>query len=362
MAQSILIVKLSSLGDVIHTLPAAQALRRQFPDAHLAWAVERAHAGVLRGLPVVDELIEWDRGTLRGLFDFVRRLRARRWDIAIDFQGLFRSALVTRLSGAPRRIGYAPSRELAHLACNERVPAPTKTLHAVEKSLRLAEATGASIAGFTRATPSLFPLPITLRERLAVDGWLNAHHFDPRHERLVVLNPHCRKEANIWPVERFAALAGRLLDESPNVRIALCGGQASKSLCDTIAAAAPERILRADGMFSLLGSAELIRRAAVFVTGDTGPMHIAAAVGTPIVALFGPADPVKTGPYTDRAVVLNKKLPCGPCFARKCPLGHDPPKCMTDIEVDEVLAAVRAELAAAPVPNEAPGRPLRRTA
>ena len=89
---------------------------------------------------------------------------------------------------------------------------------------------------------------------------------------------------------------------------------------------------------------ELIRRAAVFVTGDTGPMHLAAAVGTKIVALFGPADPEKTGPYATDAVVINKRLPCGPCFARSCPLGHDPPKCMTDITVDEVCVAVARRL------------------
>jgi ADP-heptose:LPS heptosyltransferase len=368
MAKSILIVKLSSLGDVVHTLPAAQALRRRFPRAHMAWAVERAHAGVLRGQPFLDELIEWDRGTTRNLVDFVRRLRRHRWSLAVDFQGLFRSAAIMRLANADVRLGFAPGREASHWFYNARVPAPQGVLHAVEKSLRLVEGLGATVEGLPlvrgylnpRATPAaravatfapsgqaLFPLPIGDADRRAVDAWLAEQGFQAGRQRLVVLNPHCRKEANIWPAERYAALAKKLL-EFDGVRVAVTGGPVAKELCDAIAGSAEGamagRVWRADGRFSLLGSTELIRRAAVFVTGDTGPMHLAAAVDTKIVALFGPADPEKTGPYAADAVVLNKRLPCGPCFARHCPLGHDPPKCMTDITVDEVAIAVARRL------------------
>jgi heptosyltransferase I len=369
MAQSILIVKLSSLGDVVHTLPAAQALRRRFPKAHLAWAVERAHAGVLRGQTFVDELIEWDRGTARNLFDFVRRLRRRRWSLAVDFQGLFRSAAVMWLAKADVRLGFAPGREASHWFYNARVPAPPGVPHAVEKSLRLVEGLGATFDGlplvrrYLNAAPAaathapsgqaMFPLPIGETDRRAVDEWLAGHGFFAGRHRLVVLNPHCRKEANIWPAERYAALANKLL-EFDGIRVAVTGAPVAKELCDAIAAPHGNRVWRADGRFSLLGSTELIRRAAVFVTGDTGPMHLAAAVGTKIVALFGPADPEKTGPYAADAVVLNKKLPCGPCFARHCPLGHDPPKCMTDITVDEVCVAVARRLSENP--DHAPWR------
>ncbi|MGC3966623.1 MAG: glycosyltransferase family 9 protein [Pirellulales bacterium] len=127
--------------------------------------------------------------------------------------------------------------------------------------------------------------------------------------------------------------------QRPGVRVVISGGPVARELCDEIAAPLGERVWRADGAFTLLGSAELIRRAHLFITGDTGPMHIAAAVGTPIVALFGPADPLKTGPYTTDAIVLTKRLPCAPCFAKQCPLGHRPAKCMTDISVDDVVAA-----------------------
>lgn len=385
MPERILIVKLSSLGDVIHTLPAAQALRRRFPEAKIAWAVERAHAGVLRGLPFVDELIEWDRGTWRSLADFVGRLRAQPWDIAIDFQGLFRSGAATLASRAKRRIGFAPLRECAHWFYNERVPTPKQPLHAVEKYLQLIEPLGASFPGlplkrpylqygmtvkssvsdgvaYVPSGPEMFPLVSSAADRAAVDSWLAARGFDAARERLVLLNPHCRKEANIWPAERFEKLAERLLAE-PGVRVAVTGGPVAKELCDTIAAAHGDKVWRADGAFSLLGSAELIRRASAFVTGDTGPMHIAAAVGTPLVAIFGPADPLRTGPYTAEAIVINKRLPCAPCFAKHCPLTDTPKKCLTDISPAEVFAAVISQLdygrtASHPESN----KPLRRSA
>ncbi|MCE9607001.1 MAG: glycosyltransferase family 9 protein [Planctomycetia bacterium] len=366
MANHILIVKLSSLGDVIHTLPAAQALRRRFPEARISWAVERAHSGVLRGLPFIDEIIEWDRRTWGTLGDFLGRLRKRNWDLAIDFQGLFRSAFTSWAARAKRRLGFAPLREGAHWFYNERVAAPKQPLHAVEKYLRLIEPLGAIYPGLPLSRsylgtavpaaaeglssgvpvptgPEMFPLRTAEADRADIDAWLNERDFDSTQHRLVILNPHCRKEANIWPADRFAQLAGQLLAQD-DVRVAVSGGPVANQLCERIAASHGKRVWRADGAFSLLGSAELIRRASVFVTGDTGPMHIAAAVGTPIVAMFGPADPLRTGPYAADAEVLTKRLPCGPCFAKKCPLHHEPAKCMTDIGVEEVFAAAMRQM------------------
>jgi len=382
MANHILIVKLSSLGDVIHTLPAVQALKRRFPESRITWAVERAHSGVLRGLPFIDEVIEWDRHTWRTLGDFLGRLRKRNWDLAIDFQGLFRSGFTAWAARAKRRLGFAPLRECAHWFYNEHVPTPRAPLHAVEKYLKLIEPLGASYPGlplerkylapanatmssaaatkaFVPTGPEMFPLRTADADREDVDKWLAARDFDPSRERLVVLNPHCRKEANIWPAERFAALADRLLGE-PDTRVALSGGPIAKELCDVIAAKHGDRVWRADGAFSLLGSAELIRRASAFVTGDTGPMHIAAAVGTPIVALFGPADPLRTGPYAADAVVLTKRLPCAPCFAKQCPLTATPKKCLTDIGVDEVFAATLGQLRVAGTKDDRDANPNRR--
>lgn len=346
MAPRILIVKLSSLGDVIHTLPAGQRLRAALPDAHLGWAVERAHAGVLDRQPWLDETIIWERAARGGFFDFVRRLRVERWDVAIDFQGLLRSAAISRLSGARRVFGFSPSKEGAHWLYHRRVPLATMERHAVDRSLDLVrnviEQLGAATAA-NSAPVRPFPLAPSKSDQLAVDDWLRQHRFHAG-ERLILLNAHCRKDANRWPVERFTALASGLLDAG--FRVALVGGAVASGVCDAIAAPFGERIWRADGRLGLLASAELIRRADAFVTGDTGPMHIAAAMETPIIALFGPANPVRTGPYSDGAQVIQRSLPCSPCYARdRCPLGHAVPPCMSGITVDEVFQAVQTALA-----------------
>ena len=358
MASSILIVKLSSMGDVIHTLPAAQALRAAHPKARLGWAVERAHAELLTRQSWLDEVVVWDRGTWPAALDFARRLRQGRWEVAIDFQGLLRSGLIAWLSGARRRVGYAPSAEQAHWFYNERVALETMERHAVERSAQLAEHLGAHCIDVPLARPylqgaivplvpadgQLFPLPSNESEQVEVDRWLARRGFDPTQDRLVVLNPHCRKDANRWPAAQYAKLAGRLL-EVPGTRVVLSGGKVASQLCDEIASPHGGAVWRSDGQFGLLGSAELFRRAAVVVTGDTGPMHIAVATGTPVVALFGPANALRTGPYATDAIVLNRHLDCAPCFARKCPLKYNPPRCMELITVNEVFDAVLSRLA-----------------
>lgn len=341
MATSILIVKLSSLGDVIHTLPAAQAIRAAWPEAKLGWAVERQYASLLLGQPWLDEVIEWERKDGRSFVDFVARLRRVRWDVAIDFQGLFRSGLVSRSSGARRRIGYAPVKEWAHWFYNDRVHLDTMDRHAVERYLDLAARLGAKADWLPI---QLFPLHPTDEDRAAVAAWCLEHAFDPRRQHLVILNPHCRKDANRWPAGKYTHLA-RELSTLPGVRVALSGGAAARALCDEIAGPLAGAIWRADGRFSVLGSAVLFRQARALVTGDSGPMHIAVAMGTPVVALFGAANPLRTGPYAADAIVLDKRLPCSPCFARHCPLRIDPPPCMDEIGVDQVLTVVKGRLA-----------------
>lgn len=357
MAQSILIVKLSSLGDVLHALPVAQALRQRFPDAHLAWAVEQAHAPLLHGQPWLDERIVWQRGHGGGFRRFVGQLRARRWDLAIDFQGLFRSGLVTWLSGARRRVGASEARELAPFFYNERVSLPTQERHAVEKSFDLVAPLGIADPTIPLARPYLanwpavasqmgrewFPLYPTADDRAAVDHWCAAHNYDPARERLVILNPHCRREANRWPVRRFVELAQRLV-KSSGVRVALTGGPAARQWCDEIANAVGPPLLRADGCFSLLGSVDLFSRAHLLLTGDTGPMHLAAAVNLPIVALLGATSPTRTGPYTTDAVVLRQSLDCMPCLAKRCRLSDTASPCMEQISADVVARAILARL------------------
>ncbi len=361
MASRILIVKLSSMGDVVHTLPAAQALRARFPDAHLGWVVEQQHAELLRGQPFLDSVHVWTGRNMRSVLRIVRELRATPWDVAIDFQGLLRSAGVAWLSGARRRIGYVPVKELAHLFYTDCVPRGTLDEHAIERSLKLAESFGSTWTEPAIDRPYLrfdgngraiagrrwFPLWPDSAERGQVSQWLSKQGFDVSRHRLVIMNPHCRKNANRWPAAQFSALAARLL-EHDDLRVAVSGAGSTRQLCDEIAGALPPgAVWRADGQFGLLGATELFSRAAAIVTGDTGPMHLAVAVGTPVVALFGPASSLRTGPYTGDAIVLDRRLECAPCFAdRRCPLGFDPPRCLSEISVDDVYQSVLRQIRA----------------
>ena len=356
--KNLLIIKLSSLGDVIHTLPAAQALRRAYPHAHLAWGVERIHAAVLRGQPWLDEVIEHDRRSLRTYFDFIQRLRRTKWDAVIDFQGLVRSGATAWLSGAKRRIGHAHCKEPAHWFYNEKVPLGTLDQHAVDRSYHLATHLGARLDGMPldrpylsaqppvpwHDGPRLFPLCIGDDDRQAAEQWLAQQGHDRQRHKLIIMHSHARRSANLWPTRKYAQLA-RLLRTRDDLRVILTGGPAAQHLCDEIAAGAGGLVWRADGRMSLMASTELIRQAAVMVTCDSGPMHLAAAVGTPLVALFGPTNPVRTGPYCTNAIAIDKRLPCGHCKGKICPRKLDPPQCMAEIEVAEVYAAIERQLA-----------------
>lgn len=347
------------MGDIVHTLPASLAIRRAHPDAHLAWLVERSHAELLARQMHLDEVFVWDRRDIRGLPRFVRRVRAGGWDAAIDFQGLLRSGLFTWVSGARRRIGYTPSKEGAHLFYTDRLPLDMSQYHAVERHLELARLLEAELPGVPierpyldgahyggdgrHALPAIFPLHPSEQDQVAVEAWLARHHFDAARQRLVVLNPDCRKAANRWPTERFAEVARHLMRHE-QLRVVLCGGTASRGLCDEIDRLAGGGLWRADGAFGLLASTALIARAAVMITGDTGPMHLAVAMGTLVVALFGPANPRLTGPYASDAIVLNQNLPCAPCYGRSCHLGFDRPPCMEGIEAAATVEAAMRQI------------------
>lgn len=354
---SVLLVKLGSLGEVVHTLPAAKAIRNAFPEAHLGWVVEQSSASLVRSQPWVDETIEWGRRRWGALGKLLSRLRSGHWDAAIDFQGRFASGLIAWLSGAPRRVGFTPSLEAAHGFYNERLLLETLEIHAVERNLALA----AKLIGEAPATPlerpyllrlppagdlgagTLFPLHPGNDDLAAVEAWAQSRHFTPAREQLVVLNPHGSRSANRWPAHHYIQLVQRLL-KRPQVRVALSGGDAARETCDEIAAPFGDAVWRADGRFSPLSMAALFSQASVVVAGDTGPLHLAAAVGTPMVALFGATSAVRSGPYAANAIVLNAELACSPCGAKACPLKYDPPLCMQQIPVDRVLAAVLSRL------------------
>ena len=313
-AQRILIVKPSSLGDIIHALPTVARIRRGFPQAHIAWLVSDAFLPLLRQCPVIDSLIPFARHDHRQLPGLCRQLRGGRFDMVVDLQGLFRSGLFTGVTGAPRRIGLGDAREGSRLFYNEVVP--VRRMHAVDRYLLAADHLQCP------AMPAEFPLG------------LDTNHCQ---RTLVAISPSARRYTKLWGDDRFTQLARQL----PPERVVLTGSSSEAQRVAKIAADMRPHVPRnLAGKTDLLELAQLYRQCAVVVTNDSGPLHLAAALGTPVIAIFGPTDPFLTGPYGGNHVVLRTDLPCAPCFRKKC--NHTPAmECMTKISVDQVLAAIR---------------------
>ncbi len=350
----ILLVKPSSLGDVIHALPTAAALRRRFPAAHLAWLVEEESAEVLRGVSCVDEVIVSGRrrwfGALRAgagmgaaLGEFralLRRLRAGRYDVVVDLQGLLKSAVFVAATGARVRLGLSSGREGSRLAATHVVEAPSRE-HAVERYLRAAWALGAPDG------PRAFPIAVPpeaerdAREILAEAGGAP----------VAVLHPAARWPTKLWTPEAFA-LVGDALADHLGAAVVITGGPADADVAEAVRARMRRPARNLAGRTTLQVLAAILRRAAVMVTVDSGPMHLAAALGTPLVALFGPTAPSRTGPYgPGPRRVLQVALPCVPCFSRRC-LIADARLCLRSLDPRQVAAEA---LALARTPEERSG-------
>ena len=305
----ILILKPSSLGDVIHALPTVHRIRQRYPQAHLAWLVNTAFISLLKHCPIIDEIIPFPRHEYRRLPGLIRRLRRARYDVVVDLQGLLRSGLLAALAGAPRRIGLSDAREGAGFFHNEIIAVPR--IHAVDRYLRAAVHLGGE------AGPVEFPLGLAPGSGSA--GYLAIH-------------ASARWPTKLWGDDKFAELIRQL----PQERIILTGSAAEAERIGRLAQGARNLA----GQTDLFELAEWYRRCAVVVTNDSGPMHLAAAVGTPVVAIFGPTHPALTGPYGSGHTVLRAALPCAPCFNGRC-TNPDSMACMKAIRVAEVLAAVQ---------------------
>lgn len=351
----ILIVKLSAIGDVLHTLPALCALRRHWPRARIDWVVEAAAADLLRGHPDLDRLIvsrrrAWFRGlgdrgrrqaAVDGMRRFVAALRRTRYDLVLDFQALLKSALVVALARGRSRVGF--DRGLAHMehsyhVLDRRIAPPSMEVHALDRNLVMIRALGVPVR---RVEYRLTPGPPAER---AVDRLLEG--LDRRRGPLVAVNPVAQWPTKLWPEERFAALADRL-GARYDAQVVFTGGPGDRGVVGRIAAAMGRPAHDLVGRTSLRELAALYRRARCVISTDTGPMHLAAAVGTPTVALFGPTAPWRTGPHGPGHQVLRAPAPCAPCFKRRCPSGG----CMDRIPVDRVMDAVARLNVMSPVPR-----------
>ena len=328
----ILIVRLGSLGDLVHTLPAVAALRRRFPNATIDWLVDAPHRTFLELVPIVSSLIVLPARTAAAWLDTRRALRARNYDVALDFQGLLKSAALARLSGAKRVIGFdrpALRESMAAPLYTERV-AVDDSQHVIRKNLELA----ASIVGVQGTSALEFPIAAVASPE--VDRFLKTIR-----QPFALLNPGAAWPNKRWPPERLGAVARHLRDRHAMRSVILWGPGETDAARSVVNASDGSAELAPDtGLPDLVA---LASHARLMISGDTGPTHIAAALGVPIVALFGPTTPVRNGPWAADDVAIARYDSCDCHYQRECK--HDETKwCLATITVDEVIAAVDERL------------------
>jgi len=331
----VLIVRLGALGDIIHAIPVAAALRRAFPAVRIDWLVNAKHREILDLVPVIDRrLAITDRSTLAA----IRGLRAERYDAALDLQGLLKSAILARASGAARVIGFASTYLRERLArpfytdafdpgCGD-IYDPREKRHVVQINLGILQP-----LGLTAVTPE-FPI-----ER--VDSPIARDVIGRAGGRYAVLNPGAAWPNKRWPPQRFGAVAAALRSRH-GLRSIVTWGPGEESIGrDVVAASDGAAIL--SPRTSVADLVALCRGAALMISGDTGPTHIATALGTPIVGIYGPTRPSRNGPWSPADVVVTRDPICECLHLRRC---RRATMCLMDVEAEEVLTAVERRLAA----------------
>ncbi len=333
-----LILKPSSFGDVIQSLPVLRLLRRQWPEAQLCWWISSTLAPLLERDPDLDAVIPFDRTgarSLRGLTALIRQIRAiqrQRFDWVIDLQGLARSGVIAWLASGGFTIGVDDPREGAATFYDRAVPRPSAETHAIDWYLQVLVALNVPVDQPFTWLPEYREVRQSLERRWSVAG-----------KDWIAIAPGARWKNKRWPVEYYSALAKRLVRGGGQRHVAVLGGSEDRSLGAAICEQAPERCVDLTGQTSLIEMIEWIRLSKVLVTNDSAPMHVAAALQRPTVALFGPTDPKRTGPYRQTDRVFQARLPCAPCLDKRC---HHPifQHCLRLLSPDAVAQAVNQRL------------------
>ena len=334
---NILIIKPSSLGDVVHALPVLKALRDQYPESRIDWVINRSLINLLDNHPMIDDLIIIDKdswkdiyrlpGTLKEIRNLIRQLRSRYYDIVIDLQGLLRSGILTGIAKSHIKIGFANAREGSYLFYNKKIPIKDN-LHAVDRYLEIARAAGAEIRKVE------FPIIIDREAESKIKNMV-------KREPYVLIFPSARWLTKRWPMERFGLLISEI-----KLPVVISGSVADQTLGDSIIKLAKEindsiDVINLCGKTGLKELIALINNARIVITNDSGPMHISTALNKPTVAIFGPTNPENTGPYgwkeRKNISVISARVDCSPCRKKKrC----DHLSCMMEISVDAVKKEV----------------------
>lgn len=332
---NILLIKMSSLGDILHSLPFAAALRKRFPKARITWLVHPQFAGFLPEPPVIDEVIYFDKVKFNkmGLADklsYIKQMRAklhkRKFDLVIDLQGLFKSAVLAALSGCDNRIGYAEMREGSGLV-SKAIAGSHRHDHVIERYLDVARYLGAEVIELEFPMPDITRESAAIKQRLA-DAGCNGDY--------IVMVPGARWETKVWPPEYYAELAQMLIKDG--FYVVLVGGPEDVPKGATIVqkAAMPPELIDLTGKTSLRELAALIKACHLYISADTGPLHFAAALKKPLVAMYGPTKADRTGPYgSENITVIAAPVKCAGCLKKQC----DDWRCMYAITPQMVYAA-----------------------
>jgi heptosyltransferase I len=335
---NILIVKLSAIGDVILTLPSVAELRRLYPDAHISWVVEEAAADLVKNHPLLNSVLisrrkSWIKDfqsgkvkqSLKEIIAFVKNLRQRHYDLVIDFHGLFKSSMIVFLSRGKRKLGYDSLQELSGLFLNEKIPEDVNK-HAVDRYLDFPRHLGA------KTENAQFVLPFNKEAEEQAQILLRKNNLEDK--KFIAINPIALWETKLWNDAKFAHLAD-LINNELRMKVVFTGS--AKEPIENITSLMTSERINLGGATTLLDIAYVYKKAQMVITTDSGPMHLAAAVGTPVVALFGPTDPARTGPYGLGHKIIRTEITCSPCFLKKC----STKQCMEDISAEQVFGAVK---------------------
>jgi heptosyltransferase-1 len=324
--KKILIIKPSSLGDVVHSLPFLNALRTRFPKTEIHWVIAKGLEGLLEGHPMINRLWiinkdSWKKirnveRTIKELKILFRELKKERFDLVVDLQGLLRSSIITSATGAPVRIGFSEAREGSRVFYTDKIKGG-KDIHAVDRYLKIAAFLGCD----TSDVCFPFPLykqssPITL----------------PSSEDYAVLVPGARWKTKRWSPENFGELSSRL-----TLNTIIVGSKKDAGIANEILSKSKGKSISLAGKTNLKELIEVMRGAKFVVSNDSGPMHIAAALGITVFAIFGPTNPLRTGPYGESHTIIKEDISCAPCFKKTC----NDMKCMNSLSAKKVYEIIK---------------------
>ena len=327
--RKILVVKPSSLGDIVHSLPFLNSLKACYPRAEIHWVIAKGLEGLLECHPMVDKLIVinkdmWKKlsrtkDTIKEVTQLLKNIRNEQYDLVADLQGLFRSGIITMATRAPVRVGFSEAREGSRLFYNIKVKGG-RDVHAVERYMKIAGALGCDEKNI------LFPFALCDSKGKTIE------EIRSSIKEYAVIVPGARWATKIWPAENFGRIASLL-----SVQALVIGSKDDIPIAERVVQSSGGKAVSLAGKTSLKELIEVMRHARVVISNDSGPLHIAAGFQVPVVAVFGPTSPQRTGPYGAGNIVIQSDASCAPCFRKKC---RDM-RCMTGITVELVFEKMR---------------------